>query len=142
MCGSHYIKGWARTQNHVTLSSAEAELIALVKCTSEMLGVRAMLRDWGQMKSGIIYADSSSALAIVKRKGAGKLRHIHISALWIQEKQDREDTTYAKVLGTENPADLMTKHLVREKIDKYLTLLHQERQEGRAESGLELQGAN
>ena len=92
MCGSHYLKGWARTQNHVTLSSAEAELIALVKCTSEMLGVRAMLRDWGQVKSGIIYADSSSALAIAKRKGAGKLRHIHISALWIQEKQDREDT--------------------------------------------------
>ena len=100
-----------------------------------------MLRDWGQTKSGIIYADSSSALAIAKRKGAGKLRHIHISALWIQEKQDREDTTYAKVLGTENPADLMTKHLVREKVDKYLALLHQERRERRAESGLELQGA-
>ena len=69
------------------------------------------------------------------------MHHIHISALWIQAKQDREDTTYAKVLGTENPADLMTKHLVREKVDKYLALMHQERREGRAESGLELQGA-
>ena len=33
MVGGHFIKGWARTQNHVTLSSAEAELIALVKCS-------------------------------------------------------------------------------------------------------------
>ena len=141
MCGSHYLKGWARIQNHVTLSSAEAELIALVKCTSELLGIRAMYRDWGSIKTGIVYADSSSALAIAKRKGAGKLRHIHISALWIQEKQDREDTTYAKILGSDSLADLMTKTLVREKIDKYLALLHQVRMEGRADSGLELQDA-
>ena len=95
-----------------------------------------MLRDWGQLKPGIIYADSSSALAITKRKGAGKLRHIHINALWIQEKQDRDDTTYANILCTEYPADLMTKHLVRDTVDKYLELLHQGRREGRAESGL------
>ena len=27
MIGGHFIKGWARTQNHVTVSSAEAELV-------------------------------------------------------------------------------------------------------------------
>ena len=120
MIGSHFIKGLARTQKHVTLSSAEAELIALVKCTSELLGIRAMLSDWGHTKSGMIHADSSSALAIAKRKGAGKLRHKHISALWIQEKQDREDTVYNKVLGIENAADLMTKYLTRGKVDMYV----------------------
>jgi len=31
MIGTHFIKGWSRTQNRVTMSSAEAELIALVK---------------------------------------------------------------------------------------------------------------
>ena len=30
MIGTHFIKGWARTQNHVTLGAAEAELIALI----------------------------------------------------------------------------------------------------------------
>ena len=140
MVGSHFIKGWARTQNHVTLSSAEAELIALVKCTTELLGVRAMLRDWGCVKTGVVYADSSSALAIAKRRGAGKLRHIHVSALWVQERQDREDTVYQKILGTENPADLMTKYLVREKIDKCMDQLSQSRLDGRAVVGLELQG--
>ena len=141
LLGSHFIKGWARTQNHVTLSSAEAELIALVKCTSEFLGIRAMMCDWGQRKTGIIFADSSAALAIAKRKGAGKLRHIHVGALWVQEKQDREDAVFQKVLGTENPADLMTKRLVREKIDKCMSQLSQHRSQGRAKSGLELQGA-
>ena len=34
MIGSHFLKGWARTQNHVTTRSAEAELVALVKCSA------------------------------------------------------------------------------------------------------------
>ena len=80
MIGSHFIKGWARTQNHVTLSSAEAELVALVKCSAELLGAKSMMRDFGVEKNGVIYADSSAALAIAKRKGAGKLRHINVNS--------------------------------------------------------------
>ena len=128
MIGTHFIKGWSRTQNHVTMSSAEAELIALVKCSAELLGIRSMMKDWGIEASGNIYADSSAALAIANRKGAGKLRHIHVSSLWAQEKQDHE-IDYRKVLGTENPADLMTKYLVRDKIDACMARLQQARLE-------------
>ena len=42
MIGSHFLKGRARTQNHVALSSAEAELVALVKCSAELLGAKAI----------------------------------------------------------------------------------------------------
>ena len=98
MIGGHFLKGWARTQNHVTLSSAEAELIAMVKCDESY---------------GVVYADASAALAIAKRRGAGKLRHIHISSLWIQEKINVRDLEMSKVLGTENPAYMMTKNLPR-----------------------------
>ena len=98
MIGSNFIKGWARIQNHVTLSSAEAELVALVKCSAELLGARSMMRDLGIEKGGVIYADSSAALAIAKRKGAGKLRHINISCLWNQEKQDTRQLELRKVL--------------------------------------------
>ena len=94
----------------VTLSNVvRFELVAMAKCTAECIGIQSMLRDWGMEHSGIIYADSSAALAIAKRKGAGKLRHIHVSSLWIQDVQDREETEFKKILGTENPADLMTK---------------------------------
>ena len=81
MVGAHFINGWTRTQNHVTLSTAEAELIALLKCTQECMGVQSMLRDWGQDLAATLYADSSGALTIAKRKGAGKLRHIDVSPL-------------------------------------------------------------
>ena len=141
MIGNHLIKAWSRTQNHITLSSAEAELYAMVKCTAELLGIKSMMADWGRAKSGLLYADSTAALGIAKRKGAGKLRHININTLWVQEIQDREGVTYRKVLGTENPADLMTKYLGRDVLNGHMSKLGQEVREGRAEKGLEMQGS-
>ena len=49
-----------------------------------------MMADWGRAKTGPLYADSSAALGIAKRKGAGKLRHININTRWVEELQDRE----------------------------------------------------
>ena len=46
-----------------------------------------------------------------------------------------------KILSTENPADLMTKYLTREVADKHTNALNQEVREGRAQKGLEMQGA-
>ena len=90
MARDHFFKGWSRTQNHVTTSSAEAELIALNKCTAESLGIKSMAQDWGRELGVTLYAESSAAFAIAKRKGAGNLRHINVIALWIQDIQDRE----------------------------------------------------
>ena len=52
MLGSHLIKSWSRTQDAVTQSSAEAELVALGKFAMEMLGVRSMCREWQLAKEG------------------------------------------------------------------------------------------
>ena len=46
--GSHYIRSWSSTQKCVTLSSGEAELIALVKTSSEVIGIIQMAADWGE----------------------------------------------------------------------------------------------
>ena len=114
----------------------------MVKCTAELIGIKSMMADWGRDKRGTLYADSSAALGIAKRKGAGKLRHININTLWVQEVQDREGVTYQKVLGTENPADLMTKYLTRDVANGHMERLGQEIRAGRAEKGLERQGAS
>lgn len=141
MIGGHFIKGWVRTPNHVTLSSAEAELVALVKCSTELSGARSLLKDFGVDSGGVVYADSSAALAIAKRKGAGKLRHININCLWIQEKQDTKQLELREVLGTENPADMMTNHLARTPLDKCMSHLNHFHVKGRAKAGLDVQGS-
>ena len=61
----------------------------MVKGSAELLGLRSMMLDLGRDSSGVVYAESSAALAIAKRKGAGKLRHINVSSLWVQERQDK-----------------------------------------------------
>ena len=101
-----------------------------------------MAKDWGHDFSATLYADSSAALAIAKRKGAGKLRHRNVTALWIQDVQHREGAQYLKVLGTENPADLVTKYLSRDKMHNCLKSIGQEIRQGRAKSGLDIQGAS
>ena len=63
-------RGWSKTQAVIALSSAEAELIAMVKCTAECIGITSMMKDYGRDAKIKLYADSSAALAIAKRKGA------------------------------------------------------------------------
>jgi len=142
MIGRHFIKGWSRTQNSVTLSSAEAELVAMVKLSSELLGVLSMMKDLGTEGRGVVYADSSAALAISKRRGSGKLRHINVALLWIQEKDGKEQLKYEKVKGTDNPADLMTKYVSSQKMAKYLEMLGLHFEEGRAKESLKMQSGD
>ena len=139
MIGDHFIKAWSRTQNNVTLSSAEAELVAMCKLSAEMLGLLSLARDLGREMRGVVYADSSAALAITQRRGSGKLRHINVGLLWVQEKEENKELEYIKVPGTRNPADLMTKHVPAVKIEQYTKHLAQEWKTGRAGEGLRVQ---
>ena len=107
--GEHFIKGWSKTQASITLSSAEAELVAICKLAAEIIGVGSMAADLGADLKMVMYADSSAAIAIAKRRGAGKLRHINIGLLWIQEKAEKAEVTIKKVKGICNPYDMMTK---------------------------------
>ena len=110
MIGTHVIKSWSRSQKTVALSSGEAELTAMVKVTCESLGIAALLGDWGDPKSITVFADSNAALGVVRRKGAGRLRHVKVGMLWIQDLREDEAVLFKKVEGVKNPADLMTKH--------------------------------
>ena len=101
-----------------------------------------MAQDWGQQLGVALYADSSAALAIAKRKGAGKAKHINVSALWIQDTQDRESAQYMKRLGTEIPADMVTKHQTRDKMDACMQTIGQGIGQGRDKRGLDIQGAS
>eukprot|EP00969_Alexandrium_andersonii_P260382 11511999-Alexandrium_andersonii.AAC.1 len=58
--------------------------------------------------------DSSAAKGVASRKGLGKVRHIEACQLWLQEKVQEGRIGLMKVKGTENPADILTKHVARE----------------------------
>ena len=138
MRGTHMIKSWSSTQKSITLSSGEAELVAAVKTCTELIGVTQLMNDWGRNAEGEVYVDSSAAIGVAHRKGNGKLRHVKVGLLWIQEKVEEGEIDVKKVAGEENPADLMTKNVNAVKVEKYMNLIQEEFKEGRAEVSVEL----
>ena len=136
MLGRHFVKSWCSTQKTVALSSGEAELTALVKCSCELIGITQLAADWDLVVEGDVYVDSAAALGVVKRKGAGKLRHVRVGQLWVQQKSEDGELGYKKIKGSENPADLLTKPLVSSDVQRYTAALGFETRDGRADKSL------
>ena len=134
MLGTHLLKHWASTQKRITLSSGEAELGAVVRGFSEALGLQSVARDLGFALQPEVHTDSSAAIGICRRSGIGKVRHLAVAQLWVQDLLRSRECRLHKVLGTENPADLMTKPLARAEIDGHLGRLGITRATGRAET--------
>ena len=108
MHGSHLIKAYSRTQSNIALSSGEAEFYALVSTASEALGVLAMSEDFGDKTEAYLYADASAAIGVANREGLGRIRHLDTQSLWLQQALRKRRLGLGKVLGTENPSNLMT----------------------------------
>ena len=68
------------------MSSGEAALYALTKGAAQVLGLSSMSADFGEELGCTVRSDSSAALAISQRVGLGKVRHIQVQYLWIQER--------------------------------------------------------
>ena len=139
MGGTHYLKSWSGTQKNVTLSSAEAELLVAVKASGEALGMLQLMSSVGVPMTASIMVDSSAALAVVARKGNGKLRHVRVGHLWVQQLAADGGLKYHKVNGEENPSDACTKHLTGERLRKLVARTGQCQRSGRAQESLRVQ---
>ena len=61
----------------------------------------------------IIWTDSSAAKAHVSTRGLGRMRHLEVKDLWMQQLVRDGRLRVAKVRGDRNPADVRTKYLDR-----------------------------
>ena len=71
---------------------------------------------------GDIPVDSSAALLVISRKGAGRLRHVRVGQLWVQENHENEQLRYRKVKGTDNLADTSNESLAKHSHADVLTV--------------------
>ena len=79
-----------------------------------------MLADLGVSLEIRLRTDASAAKAIASRKGCGKVRHIDVATLWVQEKVANKEVKLVKVPGSEDLADILTKHVDRSTLDRLL----------------------
>ena len=128
------LKHWATTQKAITLSSGEAELGGVVKVAAEGIGLQSLACDLGIAVGLELFADSSAAIGICRRTGIGRVRHLAVAQLRVQERVRRGEFALYKVGGPVNPADLLTKHLPAAGIGAHLRTLQLRPEPGRAAS--------
>ncbi len=107
--GGVAVKHWSRSQRTRALSVGEAEYAAMVTGAAEGLGMQALMEDLGWETEVVIKTDSSTAKAVASRRGLGKLRHVEVRMLWVQDAVKRGRIKLKKVGGNQNPADHLTK---------------------------------
>ena len=133
MRGWHTLKTWSSTQSIIALSSGEAEYYGITKAGVVALGLKSLCKDFMMQQGLIIHTDSTAAKGTATRTGAGKIKHMDIQYLWIQQHIKLKSFRLVKVLGLDNMADLMTKYLDKKTIDKHISGLHMRFMEGRSE---------
>ena len=135
LLGGHAMKHWSSTQASIALSSGEAEFAGVLRGAGQGLGFQSLLKDLGIEVPLRVWTDSSAAIGICSRQGLGKLRHLDTHTLWIQQAVRSGRVDLRKVLGEENPADLLTKHsLSRQRLEDLVHLFGCRYSGGRAAS--------
>ena len=56
-----------------------------------------------------VHTDSSAAKVVASRRGVGKLRHIELKCLWVQELVQDHTIVIKRINALDNPADCQTK---------------------------------
>ena len=69
-----------------------------------------------------MWSKNSAAKGIASRKGVGKVRHIEVHQLWVQDKVASGELMISKVRGDENVADALTKYVERGILEKHMIL--------------------
>jgi hypothetical protein len=106
--GSHTISWWCKLQSNIALSSCEAELNAALKGAVEGLNVQRLAASLGDKLTLELRTDASAARGVILRQGVGKVRHLQVKQLWLQENVAAGELTIVKIPRAENCSDALT----------------------------------
>ena len=101
--GSHTLRHWNKTQSTIALGSGEAELSGIGTGIDEALGFQSLATYTGFRIMPIVFGDAMPAIGIARRRGLGKVRHLDVTDLWIQEKVRNHAVDIRKVPGRYYP---------------------------------------
>ena len=107
----------SKKQNFVSLSTVEAEYIAVGSCCSQLLWMKKVLTDYGiSQDSMVVYCDNSSAIDISNNLVQhSKTKHIEIRYHFIRDLVERKIVCLEYILNERQNADIFTKPLDRSK---------------------------
>ena len=94
-----------------SLSSTQSQRGQRTACT-----VRLFLKAFGVAVEAVFFSD-----AIASRQGCGRLKHLEVKWLWVQEKVSEQALRLRKHPTETNITDLATKYLLKHRMEVLLT---------------------
>ena len=81
-----------------------------MRASAAGLGFLSLFAGFGATIILRVWTDSSASKGMCARQGLGKVRHLDVQDLWIQQRVRNQEFDLFKVLADDNPSDLSTKH--------------------------------
>ena len=98
------------------MSSGEAEYYAIVKAAAGALRIQALAADMGWSVEVQLLVGSNAS-----RSGVGRVRHLQVRYLWVQDAFSKKRLVMKKVAGKTNPAHVLTKPLCHQVVQDLLS---------------------
>lgn len=119
--GGNLISWSCKKQSSISLSTMEAEYIAMSKAATETMWLHQLIMElWGRVDTPTMYCDNQAAVGISKDLRVNKRsRHINIKYHHIRELVDKNEVKVENIRTKDNVADIFTKGLPREAFNRH-----------------------
>ena len=94
----------------------------------------SIMKEFGIDCDLTVKSDAVAAIGIVKRQGLGRVRHLAVADLWVQQRAKEGEVAYVKLEGKKNTSDMMTRAVEREVIMRHMQALGLQMRGGRHEA--------
>ena len=111
---------WSRTQSTIAQSTCEAELVALSTGAVEGRYIQHVLQELSQTAALQLSSDSQSTLNHTLRRGVGRIKHLELRYLWLQDELRAGRLQLKHIGSVVNPADLLTKAMTKGRMEYLL----------------------
>ena len=113
----------SRLQKINALSTTEAEYVAAIEAAKEMIWLQFFLEELGHpQKDNYLFTDSQSGIHLAKNSALhSKTKHIQLWYHFIRSVLEDGQLKLEKVHTNDNPADMLTKVVTREKLNSSST---------------------
>ena len=111
----------SKLQQVVALSTTEAEYVAAIEASKEMIWLQRFMEELGKkQESSRLYSDSQSVIRLAKNSIFHlRTKHIELKYHFIRSVLDEELLKLDKIHTRQNHADMLTKVVTREKLSSF-----------------------
>jgi hypothetical protein len=115
----------SKLQKVVSLSTTEAEYVVSIESIKEMIWLQRFMEELGKKKENRrLYCDSESAIHLKKNSTFHyNINNIHLRYHFIQSFLEHGHLKLEKIHTSQNPADMLTKGVTKEKLNSFLALV-------------------